>query len=123
LAPAILAVEPESAAGVLASLHAEARQSVSTGGTVMAGLNCGTPSSLAWPVLAGGLDAAIAVPDQLAIQAGADLAELGVRSGPSGAASLAGVRAALTGPGAGERRAGLGVTGSSVVLLLSTEGT
>jgi diaminopropionate ammonia-lyase len=122
-APAILGVEPETAAGVLASLHAEARQSVSTGGTVMAGLNCGTPSSLAWPVLAGGLDAAIAVPDQLAIQAGADLAELGVRSGPSGAASLAGVRAALTGPGAGARRAGLGVTGSSVVLLLSTEGT
>jgi diaminopropionate ammonia-lyase len=122
-APAILAVEPENAAGVLASLHAERRRSVTTGGTVMAGLNCGTPSSLAWPVLAGGLDAAIAVPDQLAIQAGADLAGLGVRSGPSGAASLAGVRAALTGPGAGARRAGLGVTGSSVVLLLSTEGT
>jgi len=122
-APAILAVEPETAAGVLASLHAEARQSVVTGGTVMAGLNCGTPSSLAWPVLAGGLDAAIAVPDQLAIQAGADLAGLGVRSGPSGAASLAGGRAALTGPGAAARRAGLGVTGSSVVLLLSTEGT
>jgi diaminopropionate ammonia-lyase len=121
--PAILAVEPETAAGLLASLHAEARQSVTTGGTVMAGLDCGTPSSLAWPVLAGGLDAAIAVPDQLAIQAGADLAGLGVRSGPSGAASLAGVRAALTGPGAEARRAGLGVTGSSVVLLLSTEGS
>jgi len=122
-APAILAVEPETAAGLLASLHAEARQSVTTGGTVMAGLDCGTPSSLAWPVLAGGLDAAIAVPDQLAIQAGADLAGLGVRSGPSGAASLAGVRAALSGPGAEARRAGLGVTGSSVVLLLSTEGS
>lgn len=122
-APAILAVEPQTAAGVLASLHAAARQSVPTAGTVMAGLNCGTPSSLAWPVLAAGLDAAIAVPDQLAIQAGADLGRLGVRSGPSGAASLAGVRAALTGPGAGVRRAGLGVTGSSVVLLLSTEGT
>src|SRR5690242_18082762 len=59
--PVVLAVEPETAAGVLASLHAEARQSVPTAGTVMAGLNCGTPSSLAWPVLAGGLDAAIAV--------------------------------------------------------------
>lgn len=78
---------------------------------------------LAWPVLAGGLDAAIAVPDHLATEAGADLGRLGVRSGPSRAASLAGVRAALTGPGSGARRAGLGVTGSSVVLLLSTEGT
>jgi diaminopropionate ammonia-lyase len=122
-APAVLAVEPETAAGVLASLHASARQSVPTGGTVMAGLNCGTPSRLAWPVLAGGLDAAIAVPDHLATEAGADLGRLGVRSGPSGAASLAGVRAALTGPGSGARRAGLGVTASSVVLLLSTEGT
>jgi len=122
-APAVLAVEPETAAGVLASLHAEARRSVPTAETVMAGLNCGTPSSLAWPVLAGGLDAAIAVADQQATEAGADLGRLGVRSGPSGAASLAGVRAALTGPGAGARRAGLGVTTSSVVLLLSTEGT
>jgi diaminopropionate ammonia-lyase len=123
VAPAVLAVEPETAAGVLASLHAEARRSVPTAGTVMAGLNCGIPSSLAWPVLAGGLDAAIAVPDQQATEAGADLGRLGVRSGPSGAASLAGVRAALTGAGARARRAGLGVTASSVVLLLSTEGT
>jgi len=123
VAPAVLAVEPETAAGVLASLHAEARRSVPTAGTVMAGLNCGTPSSLAWPVLAGGLDAAIAVADQQATEAGADLGRLGVRSGPSGAASLAGVRAALTGPGAATRRAELGVTRSSVVLLLSTEGT
>jgi diaminopropionate ammonia-lyase len=122
-APAVLAVEPETAAGVLASLHAAALRSVPTAGTVMAGLNCGTPSSLAWPVLAGGLDAAIAVPDRLATAAGADLGRLGVRSGPSGAAALAGVRAALTGPGAGARRAGLEVTTSSVVLLLSTEGT
>jgi diaminopropionate ammonia-lyase len=123
VAPAVLAVEPETAAGVLASLQAEARRSVPTAETVMAGLNCGTPSSLAWPVLAGGLDAAIAVADRQATEAGADLGRLGVRSGPSGAASLAGVRAALTGPGAGARRAGLGVTTSSVVLLLSTEGT
>ncbi len=122
-APAVLAVEPETAAGVLASLQAAALRSVPTSATVMAGLNCGTPSSLAWPVLAGGLDAAIAVPDRLATEAGADLGRLGVRSGPSGAASLAGVRAALTGPGAGARRTGLGVTTSSVVLLLSTEGT
>jgi diaminopropionate ammonia-lyase len=121
-APAVLAVEPENAACVLASLRAGALRSVPTGGTVMAGLNCGTPSSLAWPVLAGGLDAAIAVPDRLALRAGADLGGLGVRSGPSGAASLAGARAALTGPGCGARRAGLGVSGSSVVVLLSTEG-
>lgn len=121
--PAVLAVEPETAACVLASLLAGSRRSVPAADTVMTGLNCGTPSSLAWPVLAAGLDAAITVSDQLAMQAAADLARLGVRSGPSGAASLAGARAALTGPGSARRRADVAVTASSVLVLLSTEGT
>jgi diaminopropionate ammonia-lyase len=121
--PAVLAVEPEPAACLLASLHAGAPQSVPTPGTVMAGLDCGTVSSLAWPVLAAGLDAATAVPDRAATRAAADLARLGVSSGPSGAASLAGARAALTGPGAQQRRDDLAVTASSVLVLLSTEGS
>jgi len=120
--PAVLAVEPESAACLLASLRNGALRSVPTPGTVMAGLDCGTPSSLAWPVLAAGLDAAIAVPDRAATQAAADLARLGVSSGPTGAASLAGARAALTGRGAQRRRGDLAVTESSVLVLLSTEG-
>jgi diaminopropionate ammonia-lyase len=91
-APALLSVEPETAACVLASLvHGEA-VSVATGETTMAGLNCGTPSSLAWPFLYGGLDAAVAVPDS------------------------AGARAA-------SRLAALGLDATSVVVLLSTEGT
>jgi diaminopropionate ammonia-lyase len=121
--PAVLAVEPEPAACLLASLRAGARRSVPTPGTVMGGLDCGTVSSLAWPVLAAGLDAATAVPDREATRAAADLARLGVSSGPSGAASLAGARAALTGPGARQRRDDLAVTASSVLVLLSTEGT
>lgn len=120
--PAVLAVEPDTAACVLASLHGGAVQSVPTAHTVMAGLNCGTPSSLGWPVLAAGLDSAIAVPDRAATRAASDLASLGISSGPSGAASLAGVRAALTGRGAGQRRADMAVTSSSVLVLLSTEG-
>jgi len=121
-APAVLAVEPDTAACLLASLRGGAVRSVPTPGTVMAGLDCGTPSSLAWPVLAAGLDAAIAVPDRAATRAAADLARLGVSSGPSGAASLAGARAALTGPGSRQRRGDLAVTQSSVLVLLSTEG-
>jgi diaminopropionate ammonia-lyase len=121
--PAVLAVEPESAACLLASLQAGAPRSVPTPGTVMAGLDCGTVSGLAWPVLAAGLDAAIAVPDRAATRAAADLARRGVSSGPSGAASLAGARAALTGPGAQRRRDDLAVTASSVLVLLSTEGS
>jgi len=120
--PAVLAVEPVAAPCLIASLLAGEPLSVPTVSTVMAGLNCGTPSSLAWPVLTAGLDAAVAVPDEAAGRAVAELAEAGVRAGPSGAASLAGVRAALTGAGAADRRAELGVTECSVIVLLSTEG-
>jgi diaminopropionate ammonia-lyase len=120
--PAVLSVEPDSAACVLASLSAGAPLSVVTADTVMAGLNCGTPSAAAWPVMRDGLDAAVAVDDQAAEQAVADLARLGVSSGPSGAAALAGARAALCGPGSQERRAELAVDATTVVLLLSTEG-
>ena len=92
---------------------------VLTGVTVMAGLNCGTVSSSAWPVLRAGCDAAVAVADEEALRAVADLEALGVCSVPSGAATLAGVRAALTHP---ERRAALGVGGDGVLVLVSTEG-
>ena len=119
---AVLGVEPEAAACVLASLRADRLRTVSTGETVMVGLVCGTPSSAAWPYLRAGLDAATAVGDAEATGAVADLAALGVSSGPSGAAALAGARAALTGPYARSRRADLGVDGDSVVVLLSTEG-
>jgi diaminopropionate ammonia-lyase len=85
----------------------------------MAGLNCGTMSSSAWPVLRAGCDAAVAVSDQDALRAVTDLGRLGVCSGPSGAATLAGARAAMTEPG---RRAALGLDDDAVVVLLSTEG-
>jgi diaminopropionate ammonia-lyase len=121
-APALLSVEPVDAACVLRSLTLGAPVSVPTGRTIMAGLNCGTPSSLAWPHLRDGLDAAVAVTDADSARAAADLAALGVSSGPCGAAPLAGLRAALTGTGAGERRTALGLDATSVVVLLSTEG-
>ncbi|MFI6048764.1 diaminopropionate ammonia-lyase [Streptomyces violascens] len=121
-APALLSVEPEAAACVLESLSLGAPVGITTGVTTMAGLNCGTPSSIAWPYLRDGLDAAVAVADADAARAAARLAELGVSSGPCGAAALAGLRAALTGAGADERRTTLGLGPASVVVLLSTEG-
>jgi diaminopropionate ammonia-lyase len=117
--PSVLAVEPDTAAGVLASLTAGRATTVATAGTVMAGLNCGTVSSSAWPVLRAGCDAAVAVTDQEALRAVADLDGLGVSSGPSGAATLAGVRAASA---ERERRDVLGLDRDAVVVLLSTEG-
>jgi diaminopropionate ammonia-lyase len=117
--PSVLSVEPDTAACVLASLAAARTTTVATAATVMAGLNCGTVSRSAWPVLRAGCDAAVAVSDQDALRAVADLGRLGVSSGPSGAATLAGARAVLAEP---ERRAALGLGDDAVVVLLSTEG-
>jgi diaminopropionate ammonia-lyase len=118
--PAVLAVEPDTAACVLASLRAGRPVTVPTGDTAMAGLNCGTPSDLAWPILRAGLDAAVAVTDRAAETAAADLAALGVPAGPCGAAALAAARAALGDPA---RRADLALPPSPTVVLLCTEST
>lgn len=121
-APALLAVEPEAACWVVASLIQGEPVSVTTRETIMAGLNCGTASSLAWPYLQNGLDAAVAITDAESARAAADLAAAGVSAGPCGAAPLAGLRAALTGDGADQRRAELGLGPAATLVLLSTEG-
>ncbi len=118
----VASVEPEAAACMGPSLLAGEAVTVPTGVTVMAGLNCGTPSSLAWPYIVNGLDAAIAVSDEDDIRAAHDLADLGVPAGPCGGAGLAAARLALTGPGSAERRRHLGVGPDSTVLLVITEG-
>jgi diaminopropionate ammonia-lyase len=118
---AVLSVEPDTAACLLASLRAGRPTTIPTANTIMAGLNCGTISSIAWPYFSSGLDAAVAVTDDAARRAAADLAAAGISSGPSGASSVAGARAALTGSGSEERRAAVGVDPASVIVLLSTE--
>lgn len=120
---AVVSVEPEAAACVAPSLAAGRPVTVPTGLTAMAGLNCGTPSSLAWPFMEHGLDAAVAVSDPADIRAAHDLAALGVAAGPCGAAGLAAARLALTGEGAQDRRRHLGVGPDSVVVLVVTEGS
>jgi diaminopropionate ammonia-lyase len=117
--PSVLSVEPDTAACVLTSLAAGEPVTVPTGATVMAGLNCGTVSASAWPVLRAGCDAAVTVTDDETRRAVADLGALGISSGPSGAATLAGVRAALGDPA---RRTALNIPDDAVVVLLSTEG-
>jgi len=117
--PVVLSVEAENAPAIISSLHAREPITVDTTFTIMAGLNCGTPSAGAWPYLSAGLDAATTVSDAQAAQAVHDLAGLGVDAGPCGAAALAGVRAVVTDP---VRRAETGLDSDAVVLVLSTEG-
>jgi len=120
--PALLAVEPTTAACLLTSLRAGSPVVVPTGTTVMEGLNAGTVSSAAWPLLRDGLDAAVAVTDEAALAAGRELGCLGVDAGACGAATLAGVSAVLSGPDGDTVRQALGLTARSTVILVSTDG-
>jgi diaminopropionate ammonia-lyase len=91
----IVAVEPMRAACGLHS--AQAGHPVFVPGphdSIMAGLNCGTVSVVAWPAVSRGVDLFVAVDDADAEQAMRDLAAIGVTAGETGAASLAGLRAA-----------------------------
>ncbi|MGY4767686.1 pyridoxal-phosphate dependent enzyme [Kribbella sp. CWNU-51] len=112
ITPALLGVEPASASCVTTSLLAGVLVTVPTGKTAMAGLNCGTPSTLALPILRSGLDYSVTVEDDAALQATADLGAAGISSGPSGAATLAGLRAA---------RDRLDLDPDSTIILISTE--
>lgn len=119
----IVGVEPEEAACVMASIRAGRVVSL-TGEqhSIMAGLNCGTPSPVAWPVVSAGIDLFVAVPDDRAREAVREMAAAGLVSGESGAAGLAGLLEALTGSDAATARDLLGVDGSTRALILSTEG-
>lgn len=116
----VVAVEPTTAACVAASVAAGDPVTVDTSyPTAMAGLNCGTVSALAWPKIREHLAAAVAVTDADSAQAAAELATVGVLAGPCGAASVAGVAAALADP---VTAATLQLTSTSHIVCLSTEG-
>ena len=109
----IVAVEPVDAACVMAS--AQAGEVITLEGeqhSIMAGLNCGTPSPVAWPRVSAGIDWLVTVTDDDARDAMRGFAGVDVVAGESGAASLAGARALAA---AGELRS------DDCVLLLSTE--
>jgi diaminopropionate ammonia-lyase len=122
--PALIGVEPVRAACALESVAAGAPVMLSVGAeaSIMAGLNCGTPSSAAWPSLLHGMDAFAAVEDERAREAMRLLARAGVVSGESGAAGLAGLLELMEGRQSEGTRAALGIGPASRVLLLCTEG-
>jgi diaminopropionate ammonia-lyase len=110
----VVGVEPTKSACVMASIEAgEMRQIDDELDSIMAGLNCGTPSLTAWPDLISGLRYLIAIDDQDAEDAMRELAKAGVVSGESGAAGLAGLLAFGS---------EIGLTKHDRVLVVSTEG-
>lgn len=88
----IVGVEPTRAACVLAGIEAgEPRQTRAPQDSIMAGLNCGTPSRVAWNDLVSGIDWFTTVTDRDAEDSMRALAAEGLVSGESGAAGLAGL--------------------------------
>jgi diaminopropionate ammonia-lyase len=90
--------------------------------SIMAGLNCGRPSMLAWPIVSSGVDAFISIDDEPAREAMRALARARVVAGETGAAGLGGLLELLTGPGSDQRRRDLHVDETTRVLLFITEG-
>ena len=83
--------------------------------SMMAGLNCATPSLVAWPLVSEGLDLYVAIEDARVPEAMRLLAADGIAAGETGAAGLAGMTLL-----ADEHPSILDP--SACVLLLATEG-
>ncbi|XDG02422.1 hypothetical protein ABKA04_002037 [Annulohypoxylon sp. FPYF3050] len=114
---AILTVEPDTAACLWKSLAKGKVQPEETTYTTLTGLNCGTVSSISWPLLQSGVDASLTVSDYEAYIASTFLKERGISSGPCGASTLAALRRLNA-----SDKAQLVLDHNSTVVLLSTEG-
>ncbi len=128
--PVAAIVEPFGADCVYASARAgdgEPRSVEGIAQTMMAGLNCGTPCSLAWPVLRDCAGFYISCADSIAAlgmrsyAAGLD-GDPVVVSGESGAATLGAAERILTGEDLAAVREAMRLSADSVILLISTEG-
>src|SRR5215203_5744908 len=128
--PKLLGVEPASAACLLESVAAGRIVSVpGPHDSIMAGLNCGRPSLVAWPTVSRGIDVLVAVDDGPAREAVRLMAASGIVSGETGAAGLGGLLWLLSKESSGvqreqqeEARRALGVNRESCVLLFNCEG-
>ena len=123
--PITVMVEPHNAACWFESL--KAAEPVVVAGemdTLMAGLACGEPSPLAWPILKTGAHAAMTIPDAAAAETMRLLAAGGngdqpIVGGESGVAGLAGF---LLASQDAEARALLGLDETSRVVVIGSEG-
>jgi diaminopropionate ammonia-lyase len=119
----VIGVEPTDAACLQAS--AKAGAPVAVGGplrTAMAGLRNREVSPLAFDSLLPNVDAFMAIDDEWTFEAMRALNHAGVSAGASGGAALGGLLALCREPSMAEARQSLGLTASSSVLVLVSEG-
>lgn len=111
----IISVEPVASASFKESLHVGQLTSIETGRTILDGMNCGTPSIIAWPVLRDGVSIAVTVADRESHECVQFLQLQGVNAGPCGAATLAALEKLCEESELSERE-------EKIVVLFSTEG-
>ncbi|MFK7941994.1 MAG: diaminopropionate ammonia-lyase [Paracoccaceae bacterium] len=124
-APRVVVVEPDLAACLFASARAGSLTNVEIAEeTIMAGLSCGEPSPLAWPILAEEGSDFVTIPDSMIapvmrLLANPEGGDPAIEAGECSAAGLAALMAARQDP---ELSARMGLGPDSRVLLFGTEG-
>jgi acetylornithine deacetylase/succinyl-diaminopimelate desuccinylase-like protein len=113
----VIGVEPDTAACLWKSLSCGGSTAIETVPTIMAGLDCGTVSTTAWPILSKGLCASVTVSDYEAHSASLYLKSCGVSAGPCSGSTVAALRRLSS-----TDRERLGMNSDSVVVLPCTEG-
>ena len=126
--PKLVTVEPNESDALLESRRQMNLAKTRAGQeTIMAGLNCGTPSLLAWNILKDGVDLFLSIPDVYAARAMQSLyypfkKDKQIFAGESGAAGLAGLIALTCDESLEEAKARIGLNEKSRVLVFNTEG-
>ncbi len=123
--PQLVCVEPLEAAGFLDSIEDGQGKPIPAKGqrqTIMAGLNCGTPSLVAWPILRDSVKLFLAITDSYAEEAMKQYANEGIISGEAGASGLAALTALIHDPLLRETKKTMGLGAHCRILLINTEG-
>lgn len=113
----VIGVEPDTAACLRKSIDAGKLTAIETTPTIMTGLDCGTVSTTAWPILSKGLRASMTVSDYEAHAASLYLKSQGISAGPCGASTVAALRRLSP-----DDKLHLGIDSDSVIVLPCTEG-
>jgi len=128
--PALVSVQSSQADGLVESASSSDGEPHATRGnqeTMMAGLACGMPSLVAWPILKRGVTLFISVEDRFAAEAMRRLyfpavGDPRIISGEAGAAGLAGLMALCGAAEFADARTRLGISHNTSVLVLNSEG-
>ena len=126
--PKIITVEPMESDSLLESIRQKGlSKTKGSQQTLMSGLNCGTPSYLAWKILKDGVDLFLAIPDDYAIKAMQNLYfpfknDRQIFAGESGAAGLGGLTALAFDESLENVKKEIGLNRQSRVLIFNTEG-